>query len=223
MSSGRPDGTKTSPLMGWPVWKAVAICVSGPAFLGGLLWVSSLMVPPVVAAREILIFSVVMVFGFLFFMWSWRSYSWASRVASSAFVALVFLGTGIRAWSGILEGALLWVVAWLLGLMFGLAWLLPALSPAASEVLWREQAEPRSKFGRTALKWVLGLGVGGAGVIGASAGMSLMRSGAAPLAYFLVAICMSSAAVLMSQSFSHQLWPDSPWAMRGGAQQERLR
>ena len=203
---------KHSPIAGWPVWKAIGLCIGGPALLGGMLSLSSLMVPPPLAVREVALFSLVMTLGVVFFVWSWRRYTWGSRVASTALVAIVFLAIGMRAWTAILGGIWLWVVVLLFAVLFCFAWFLPAVSPAASALIWREQSAPETRFGRVAMKWALRLGLGGAGVLGASAGMSIMRTGAAPVAYLIVALGASILAVLLSQSFSHQLWPDSPWA-----------
>jgi hypothetical protein len=181
-----------------------------------MLWVSSMMVPPINQNREVALFSLVMLFGVACFVWSWRSFSWASRFASTALIAVVFFGIGIRAWAALLDGFWLWAVTASLALLFCMAWILPSVAPAASESIWRLQSTPQTRTGRSTLKWVLRLGLGGAGVLGASAGMSLMRAGAVSLAYLLVALGMSVFAILIAQGFSHQLWPYSPWAKRAG-------
>jgi hypothetical protein len=205
---------KASPLASWPLWKAIGMCLGGPVFLAGILWSSSLMVPPVQPERETGIFMLVVTLGVASFLWSWKSFSWASRVAVTALVAMVFLAVGIRAWTAILGGIWLWVVVFMFASLFCLAWLLPAVSPAVSASMWNEVTTPQTPVGRGVMKWTLRLGLGGAGVLGASLGMSLMRTGGAPLAYLIVALGMSILAVLLAQSFSHQIWPESPWAKR---------
>src|SRR4030067_711076 len=53
-----------------------------------------------------------------------------------------------------------------------LAGALPAISDSLSATLWREQTYPQTQAGRTIMKWILGIGLGGAGIAGATLGTS---------------------------------------------------
>jgi hypothetical protein len=214
MTTGSGDLAQVSPIAHWPAWKAIGLCIGTSVLLGGMLWLSALMVPPSNVGREFSLFLVTVVIGTSVFIWSWKWYSWASRVAATGLVGLVFLSMGIRAWTAILDGLWFFVVVCLFILLYLIAWSLPAFFPVVSESLWTEQTSPRTSAGRTIMKWLLRIGVGGAGVIGASAGMSLVRLGGVPIAYLGVALGMSILSVMLAQSFSHQLWPVSPWAKR---------
>jgi hypothetical protein len=206
---GRPP-----PIADWPLWKVVLLGLAGYGPLSALLYLSSLVPPPfrpdVIAAVSILIVTL----GVFLVVWASRRPGWAPRAGGTALLALLFLVLGMRFWAMLLNGFWLWAVTGLFALLYVLAWLLPVVSASLSGLLWREQVAPQTGFAQRLTRWTLALGLGGAGVIGASVGTSLVRTGGSSLAFLIAALGMSVLGVLVAQGFSHQLWPDSPWAMR---------
>jgi hypothetical protein len=69
------------------------------------------------------------------------------------------------------------------------------------------------------MKWVLGIGLGGAGIAGATLGTSLSRTGEVHIGYLVVALGTTAVAVLQAQGYSHQVWPDRPWAVQTRSKQ----
>jgi len=203
---------KKLPLAEWPLWKAIAFQGLMYGLFGALLVFFSSFPPPFVPSSVALFSGLLTLAGVAFALWSRQTSNWWARVGGLVIWSLLFLALGIRGWVAVLNGG--WLVAVLLFVLvlFGLAWMLPAISGRLSARLWREQIAPQTRFGRGVMRWGVVLGLGGAGVIGASVGMSLVRTGGTSLAFLIVAIGMSGVAVFVAQGFSHQVWRDRPWA-----------
>jgi hypothetical protein len=205
---------KPSSIAEWPLWKVVVLALAGYGPLAALLYLSSLVPPPfrpdLIAAVSILIVTL----GIFLAVWASRRPGWAPRAGGTALLSLLFLALGTRFWAMLVNGLWFWVVTLPFVLLYVLAWLLPAISASLSTALWREQVAPQTGLARRLTRWTLALGLGGAGAVGASVGTSLIRTGGGRLAFLIVALGMSILAVLIAQGFSHQLWPDSPWAKR---------
>ena len=210
----RKSSIRTPPIAAWPLWKVVGLGLIGYGPISAMLFVSSLVPPPFHPELFAVISILILALGLFFTVWTSRRPSWAPRFGGTALVALLFLGLGIRFWAMIVNGFWFWVVVLLFVALFVLAWLLPAASESLSALLWREQMAPQTKIARRVMSWLLAIGLGGAGVLGASTGASLVRTGGARLAYLILALGMSILGVLIAQGFAHQLWPDTPWGRR---------
>lgn len=202
---------KPSPASTWPLWKVVALGLAGYGPMSGFLYASLQMPPPIPAGASAAASILIVVLGVGFSVWSARAPGWIPRTGGGILIALLFLGVGLRFWAMVATGPWLWLVTLLFMALFVLAWFLPAISGSLSAMIWREQVAPQSQIGRKVSRTLLALGLGGAGVVGASSGMALARTGAAGIAYLLVALGMSIVGVLIAQGFSHQLWPSTPW------------
>jgi len=175
------------------------------------MWLVSGLVPELGLPARVIASVLVLLLGLSFTLWSWRDFTWLSRMANGLLITLVLLAIGTLFWPMLLSGVWLWVIPLLFLALLLLAWVLPVISSSLSALLWREQMSPRTWLGKGAMKWSLVLGLGGAGVLGSIAGTSLVRAGKAPLAYLLMALGTSILSVLIAQGFAHQLWPSTPW------------
>ncbi len=221
MSETRVARRRKQPHMrGWPLWKVV-----GTAFfvygLVACLLIGAILLPPELPSRTLLIVATLTTIpiGAFLAMWSWRCYTYYSRLAGTFVIGSCIMLVSVRSWVAILSGYLFWLVTGLTSLAFIIAWVLPALSYSASDAIRRELIAPRTRPGRGLLKWTLIIGLGGGGALGAGLGMSLARSGALGLAHLVIGISSSAVAIFFSQSTSHQLWPDRPWGHQPDARQ----
>lgn len=205
-------------MRGWPLWKVVGAGLFLYGAMAGFL-VGTLFLPPAIPSRTLLIAIplTIIPLGLILTLWSWRTFTYHSRIAASLIIGLTVLLAGVRSWAAILSGFWFWFVTGLTSLAFIVAWALPAISYSTSHAIWREQFAPRTRLGRGILKWTLLIGLGGGGALGAGVGMSLARSGALGTVHLLLGALSSALAVFFAQSTSHQLWPDSPWASNPGA------
>lgn len=202
---------KPPPASTWPLWKVVVLGLAGYGPMAGFLYASSRLPPPLDAGASAAISILIAVLGVCFSVWSAKAPGWPPRLGGGILIAFLFLGVGLRFWAMVASGPWLWLVVLLFIALFVLAWFLPAVSSSLSARLWREQVAPESQIGRKISRLLLALGLGGAGVVGASSGMALARTGGAGIAYLLVALGMSILGVLIAQGFAHQLWPSTPW------------
>lgn len=214
MNAERPQGSawlKPPPASKWPLWKVVMLGLVGYGPMAAFLFASSRMPPELHEGASAAISILIVALGVCFSIWSARAPGWIPRVGGGVLIALLFLSLGLRFWAMVLAGPWLWLVLLLFAALFMLAWFLPAISESLSARFWRAQIAPQTQIGRRISRWLLALGLGGAGVLGASSGMAMARTGQAKLAYLLVALGMSILGVLIAQGFAHQLWPATPW------------
>ena len=207
-------GRSSSPMAAWPAWRVAGVGLALYGLLSGSMWLVSGLVPELGLPARVIASVLVLLLGLSFTLWSWRDFTWLSRMANGLLITLVLLAIGTLFWPMLLSGVWLWVIPLLFLALLLLAWVLPVISSSLSGQLWREQMAPHTWFGQRAMKAGLGLGLGGAGVLGSIAGTSLVRAGKAPIAYLLVALGTSILSVLIAQGFAHQLWPDTPWGAR---------
>ena len=191
----------------WPLWKVMGLGVGVYGALAIALVLTSTLRSRIPSSLMTILAGMTVVLGPVFLLWAWKDYRLVPRLGGVAVVATVFLAIGIWFWGIVLTGWwLLVVVAGMLSL-YALAWALPGVSRGTAAFLWREQTTPQTRVGRKIFTWVLGLGLGGAGIVGASFGTSLSRTGDVALASLIVAVGMSAVAIFMAQGFSYQLWP----------------
>jgi len=205
-------GNKRSPYRDWPVWKTIGLALLAYGGMGAVLTFSS-SVTPVFFPRIVgLVSAAFSVLGIASILRSRSTHGWVARAGAGAVSSVYFFGFAWRSWFAVLSEVWLWVIVLTIAVLLALAWALPAISDSLSATLWREQTNPQTGVGRTIMKWVLGIGLGGAGIAGATLGTSLSRAGEVHLGYLIVALGMSAVAILSAQAYSHQLWPDRPWA-----------
>ena len=203
--SERPE--VKSPIAAWPLWKVLGMGVVTYGILATLLLLATLISSRFPSIIMLVVAGLALLLGTLFTVWAWKDHTLVPRLGGTVVVTMFFLAMGIWFWGVFLDGVWLWGVVALILILYTVAWTLPAISSAASSLLWREQATPQTRVGRRIFTWDLGLGLGGAGVVGASFGTSLSRTGNVALASLIVAVGMSAVAIFMAQGFSHQLWP----------------
>ena len=200
------------PLETWPMWKVVGASLVMHGGLAVLLVFSSL-TPPLFVPDQIRLVSAVLVgFGLVCSIWSRANHSWWPRLGVGLVVWAFLLGIALRSWAAVASGSLLALATILTTVLAISAWALPTISYSISTRIWREQSAPRSRVGRAILHWGLGVGIGGAGVLGATIGMGMARSGGASIVYLFAGIGMTVVAFLMAQGYSHRMWEERPWA-----------
>ncbi|HLC02080.1 MAG TPA: hypothetical protein VJK02_03520 [Anaerolineales bacterium] len=212
-------GNKISPYRDWPVWKTIGLALLAYGGMGAVLTFSSSVTPvffprivgPVSAAISLL--------GVALTLWSRSTHGWVPRTGAGALYSVLLFGLAWRSWFAVLNDLWLWVIVLAVAMLVALAWALPAISDSLSATLWREQTYPQTQAGRTIMKWILGIGLGGAGIAGATLGTSLSRTGEVHFGYLIVALGTTAVAVLQAQGYSHQVWPDRPWADQTGSKQ----
>jgi hypothetical protein len=196
--------SKRHPSSHWRWWEAIGVAVFSFCGLGALIG----LVPPFSSAalRFGLITGVMVA---LVAMWNWWSYNWWSRITLGVFWSLQIMAITVRSWSSLSDA--LWI--WLLPLLGGyiVAWTLPSITPALSNLLWREQTAPQTRFGRIFFGLTLSIAPV-AGVLGASFGMYGSRSGEIDLTLMVIGSLCSLGAIGFAFAFSYQLWPKRPWA-----------
>jgi hypothetical protein len=217
--SGMPTRkkAKSAPFADWPVWKAAGLAIFA---LGGLAAVISFSasLPPVFSPLWVGgTAAALTLLGLVFTFWSRRSFTWWARLGMGAVYAAYFLLLAIRCWYAVLAPDAFVVLTAIVVLLYCVGLTLPGISYTLSSVLWREQTTPETASGRKIVKLALSLGLGGAGALGASAGMSLSRAGQIGIAYLLIAVLSTGLSFFVAQSISHQIWPDRPWAHRSAA------
>lgn len=183
---------------GWPLWKsipaALALYMPFSAFL--------LIIPPPFSRAALIMASALMLAGVCGLMWGRWGSSRVSEIAASFIFTSQFLFIGLRAWSAVTS--VLWALAVIVIGLFLLAWALPLAMPRLSIWLWREQVAPQTKAGR----WFLAISVSilpSVGVVGASAGLFLSRTGQADAGWAVVAVLAVAIAMGWGQYASHQL------------------
>ena len=193
------DRSRQLPVHRWPLWKAV-----GAAILLYLPFcVILLVIPPAMSTLALLIALSLLVSGSVALIWGRWGDPRTSEVAASFILTLALLAIGLRAWLAWATISWLWICV--IVAFFLLAWATPAIAPGLSEWLWREQVAPETRLGRKFLAvsvWMLPA----VGVIGATAGLLLARSGEVSLGWFLAAILATASAIAWAQSTSHQLF-----------------
>jgi len=206
----------------WPLWRVLIATFVGYSVIAALLYLLAT-APPLIAPRPAVagLAVALVLLAVAATLWSWKTRQWWPRLAASAMFSLLFLAMSLTSWFAVLRGVWLWVVVIAIVAAYLLAWALPAVSIPLSTLLWREQSSPQTPAGRAVLKWALFVGLGGAGVIGASVGTSLVRTGQANVAYLFVALGGAAVAVFSAQGVSHQLWPDRPWARQPDPMEKR--
>jgi hypothetical protein len=205
------------PIETWPIWKVIGWALLANGGLA-LLLVFSALTPPLFAPQVIGGISVALAgLGVACALWSRVSHGWWPRLGVGAVTCAFLLGIALRSWSAVAGGLLLTSVMALTIVLTALAWGLPAISDSLSTRIWREQSAPRSAIGRSVLRWGLGLGMGGVGVLGAVIGTSLSRSGSSNIIYLFAGLGMTAVTVLMAQGYSHRMWEDRPWATGEGS------
>jgi len=204
----------SAPFMRWSIWKTMGAATVLFGGLGGLLIFSASTPPEFAPGKVAPVASVLALIGIAMMLWTRVSSRWIARLGMVVVCVTLVFGIAWRAWAAVLSGAWLCLVVLSLGVLLALAWSLPAMSASLSAVIWREQSAPQTAIGQGITKWGLRLGLGAVGVVGASVGTSLVRSGKASLAYLIVALGMSFVALLAAQGNAHQLWRDRPWAQK---------
>ena len=215
----KTGGNMRSPYRTWPVSKTVGLALLAYGGMGAILTFSSSVAPiffpriigPVSAAFSLL--------GVALTLRSRSTHGWVPRMGAGALYSVLLFGLAWRSWFAVLSGLWLWVIVLTVAMLVALAWALPAISDSLSATLWREQTNPQTRAGRTIMKWVLGIGLGGVGIAGATLGTSLSRTGEVHIAYLIVALGATAVAVLQAQGYAHQVWPDRPWANRTRSKQ----
>jgi hypothetical protein len=219
-----PARKRRSPARDWPLWRVVGAGL----FLYGAMavfLVGTFLLPPAIPSPSLLVAIplAIVPLGVILTLWSWRSYTYYSRLASLFVIAACILLVSFRSWAAILSGFWFWLVTGLTMVAFLVSWALPSISYSTSSAIRRELGAPRTRLGRGVLKWTLLIGLGGVGALGAGVGMSLARSGALGLAHLLIAALSMAMAILFSLSMSNQLWPDRPWGRDSGSREASRR
>jgi hypothetical protein len=192
----------------WPLWKVVAVSGLAFVFVAGLLTISAVIPPKIESPVLFLMTGLLVLAGIGFSVWRRLTRNWWASVGVAVALTVLLLAIGIRFWSILVQGTAYWIIVGVTATAYIGAWIVPALSPALSRFLWREQTAPVTRVGRAILRWSLALGLGGAGILGAASGTTLVVSGAASAAYAFIAVGACLATVFLAQSLAHGLWED---------------
>lgn len=134
--------------------------------------------------------------------------NWWIGVVTLLGMTFYFWGFAIRNFALTTPGQGIWVS--LIILSFLVALLLPAFAPAASKLLWREQTEPRTLFGKKLLNILL-LIAPIAGTLGASVRFIKASANGYPISFFIFGVFSWFIAILMTFAFWYQVWQVRPW------------
>ena len=187
------------PVHRWPLWKAIGVAILIYLPFCTVL----LLIPPPMSDSAWFIASVLVVGGSLAVLWGRWGDPRISEVGASFILTLALLAIGLRAW--LAWATVSWVWISVIVALFLLAWIVPAIAPDLSRWLWREQVAPETRVGRRLLALSLGI-LPAVGVISATAGLLLARTGEVRLGWLLVAILATASAIAWGQSTSHQLF-----------------
>ncbi len=215
MSRSAP--VKQTPMGDWAMWKVVAVSAFAYVSFGGLFYASLFLPPRSDSLGLILMTGLIALAGVGLSVWRRLTGSWWASVGVAIALTVLFLAIGIRFWSILIRGTAYWIIVGVTVTAYIGAWGLPVLSPALSRFLWREQTAPVTRVGRAILRWCLALGLGGAGIVGAASGTTMVRTGAASAAYAFIAVGMCLATVFLSQSLAYGLWQDRTLATKASA------
>lgn len=134
--------------------------------------------------------------------------NWWIGVVTLLGMAFYPWGFAIRNFALITPGREIWIS--LIILSFLVALLLPAFAPAASKLLWREQTEPQTVFGKKLFNILL-LIAPVAGTLGASVRFIKVNANGYPISFFIFGVLSWFIATLMTFAFWYQAWQIRPW------------
>jgi hypothetical protein len=208
-----------SPMADWPALKVVALVTLTYGTLGAIVTGSAYLPPRFSPLGVGVVASILTISGIIFAFWSRATLAWWARLGGGAVFAAYFQLLGVRCWYAAVGGVWFIVIAALSLLSFGIAFALPGISYTISSTLWREQIAPQTKLGKSITRSAISLGLVGAGILSASVGLSLVRTGNVGTAYLLIAVLSSIVSFFVAQSLAHQLWPDRPWVSDSDSRQ----
>lgn len=139
---------------------------------------------------------------------SFKIKNWWTGVITLLGITFYFWGFAIRNFAMIIPGQGIWVS--LIILSFWVALLLPVFAPAVSKLLWREQIEPQTVFGKKLLNILL-LVTPVTGTLGASVRLIKASANGYPILFFIFGAFSWFIATLMTFAFFYQLWQVRPW------------
>ena len=186
------------PIHGWPLWKAV-----GAAFVLYLPLAAILvLIPPPFSLSALLLAGAQIGAGTAGLNWGRWGSPHGSEIIGSVVLTSQFLAIGLRAWSA--AGPVPLLSGLVVVVLFLLAWALPLMMPDLSAWLWREQVAPQTKAGRRVLALSACI-LPTIGVVSASVGMLLSRTGRSSIGWIVVALLAIIVALAWSQATAHQL------------------
>lgn len=134
--------------------------------------------------------------------------NWWIGVVTLLGMTFYFWGFAIRNFALITPGQGIWVS--LIILSFLVVIFLPVFSPAISNLLWREQTEPQTVFGKKLLNILL-LIAPVAGTLAASVRFIKTSANGYPISFFISGVFSWFIAIIMTFAFWYQVWQVRPW------------
>lgn len=207
----------------WSIWKVMGGALYLWIFFTFLSWLFNSMLHQYntgVFVHPITVSEILVGSGwvpwFLWSRWNWQSrrkharwLRWLEAFSGTLYFSILMLLLPIACWNALLKNPWKWVVNGSLIALFMMAWLLPAISYSVAKKLvdmqWRFNMRILSCGGLSGLMVL-------AGILGASFGMNVSRSGKVGSAILVTAFLSSPMALSVAQMGAETIWRYRPWA-----------